>query len=93
MRGATERRAVAKARRIVCEALAAHSLTAMVRVQRVDPSLLRFMCVCAHGRVLEVALQRTGWMGGGGAMMWDGFEVMAIRRRVSGRLRGEMPIF
>jgi hypothetical protein len=74
--------------RAVCDAVSdviAAMRPAAVRVDSVDPSLLRFVCADAGGCELEVGLQRTAWSGEGGSVLADGFELTAVRRRVSAR--------
>ena len=83
LHGEREERAVCAAVRDVIDAMR----PAAVRVDAVDPSLLRFVCADAGGCELEVGLQRTAWAGSDGRVLADGFELTAVRRRVSARPR------
>lgn len=81
LHGEREERAVCDA---VCDVIEAMR-PAAVRVDAVDDSLVRFVCAAAGGCELEVALQRTAWAGARGERVADGFELTAVRRRVSAR--------
>lgn len=76
-----ERRLMCHAVRVVMEAMRLRP----IRVRIVDETLTRFTCALGGHRELEVGLQRTAWVGHGGRILRDGFEITAVRRRVSGR--------
>ena len=59
-----------------------------LRMRRVDASTVRVVGECpARRRAIEVALQRAAHVGARGRMLWDGFELSAVRRRVGERAR------
>ena len=67
-------------------AFAPHALR--LRMRRVDASMVRVVGECrSRRRAIEVALQRAAHVGARGRMLWDGFEVSAVRRRVGERAR------
>jgi hypothetical protein len=59
-----------------------------LRMRRIDASTVRVVGECpARRRAIEVALQRAAHVGAHGRVLWDGFALFAVRRRVSERSR------
>jgi hypothetical protein len=59
-----------------------------LRMRRVDAATVRVVGECpARRRAIEVALQRAARVGAHGRVLWHGFELFAVRRRVGERAR------
>ena len=59
---------------------------ARLRMRRIDAATVRVVGL-ARRWAIEVALQRAAHVGERGRMLWDGFELSAVRRRVGERAR------
>ena len=59
-----------------------------LRMRRVDAATVCVVGECtARRRAIEVALQRAACVGAHGCVLWDGFDLSAVRRHVGERMR------